>query len=108
MTKLRIAQVNTTIGVIKNTGQADGAKGSTTDRKKVDKVLANFMDQLTKQIQAQSNTYKKNMNRYEKSIAMLHSALNLLHAHCDEYPEIQVEIAKNRRLLAVNKKHLRG
>lgn len=46
--KLRIAQVNTTIGVIKNTGQADGVKGSTTDRKKVDKVLANFMDQLTK------------------------------------------------------------
>lgn len=48
------------------------------------------------------------MNRYEKSIALLHSALNLLHAHCEEYPEIQVEIAKNRRLLAMNKKHLRG
>ena len=48
LTKLRIAQVNTTIGVIKMTGQADGAKGSTTDKKKVDKVLANFMDQLTK------------------------------------------------------------
>ena len=90
------------------TGQADGAKGTSTDRKKVDKVLANFMDQLTKQILAQSNTYKKNMNRYEKSISILHSALNLMHAFCDEYPEIQVEIAKNRRLLAMNKKHLRG
>ena len=66
------------------------------------------MDVLTKQIQSQSNTYKKNMNRYEKSISILHSALNLLHAHCDEYTEIQVEIAKNRRLLAMNKKHLRG
>ena len=53
VTKLRIAQVNTTIGVIKNTGQAEGAKGTSTDRKKVDKVLANFMDQLTKQILAQ-------------------------------------------------------
>jgi len=42
--KLRIAQVNTTIGVIKLTGQADGAGGSTTDRKKVDKVLATYMD----------------------------------------------------------------
>ena len=108
VTKLRIAQVNTTIGVIKMTGQADGAKGTSTDKKKVDKVLANFMDQLTKQILAQSNTYKKNMNRYEKSISILHSALNLMHAFCDEYPEIQVEIAKNRRLLAMNKKHLRG
>ena len=48
------------------------------------------------------------MNRYEKSISILHSALNLLHAHCDEYAEVQVEIAKNRRLLAQNKKHLRG
>jgi len=66
------------------------------------------MDQLTKQIQAMANTYKKNMNRYEKSIAILTSAMNLLHPHCDEYAEIQVEIAKNRRLLAMNKKHLRG
>jgi len=48
------------------------------------------------------------MNRYEKSISILTSALNLLHPHCPEYPEIQVEIAKNRRLLAMNKKHLRG
>lgn len=31
-----------------------------------------------------------------------------MHPHCDEYTEILVEIAKNRRLLAVNKKHLRG
>ena len=100
--------MNTTIGVIKNTGRNEDAKGSTTDQKKVDKVLSNFMDVLTKQILAQSNSYKKNMNRYEKSISILHSALNLLHVHCDEYPEIQVEIAKNRRLLAMNKKHLRG
>ena len=79
VTKLRIAQANTTIGVIKNTGKEDGGKGASTERKKVDKVLSSFMDELTKQIQAQTNTYKKNVNRYEKSIAILHSALNLLH-----------------------------
>lgn len=94
--------------MIKNTGRGEGGKGSATERKKVDKVLANFMDELTKQIAAQSSTYKKNMNRYEKSISILHSALNLLHVDCEEYTEIQVEIAKNRRLLAMNKKHLRG
>ena len=94
--------------MIKSAGKADGTVGSTTERKQVDKVLASYMDQLTKQIQAMSNTYKKNMNHYEKSISILTSALNLLHPHCDEYAEIQVEIAKNRRLLAMNKKHLRG
>jgi hypothetical protein len=48
------------------------------------------------------------MNRYEKSISILFSALNMIHSACPEYSEALVEIAKNRRLLAVNKKHLRG
>ena len=48
------------------------------------------------------------MNRFEKSISILYSALNLIHKNCEEYVEILVEVAKNRRLLAVNKKHLRG
>lgn len=49
------------------------------------------------------------MNRYEKSISILYSALNMIHhSSCPEYSEALVEIAKNRRLLAVNKKHLRG
>jgi len=48
------------------------------------------------------------MNRYEKSISILFSALNMIHPHCDEHAEALVEIARNRRLLAVNKKHLRG
>ena len=39
---------------------------------------------------------------------MLYSALNLIHPMCPEYIEALVEIAKCRRLLAVNKKHLRG
>jgi len=109
VTKLRVAQVNTAIGVIKNTlkgGQGKGSVGGKKDPK--DKIRDNYLDAITKQIDAQSNTYKQKMNRYEKSISILFSALNLLHPHCDEYAEIQVEIAKNRRLLAVNKKHLRG
>lgn len=32
----------------------------------------------------------------------------MIHSGCPEYSEALVEIAKNRRLLAVNKKHLRG
>ena len=48
------------------------------------------------------------MNRYEKSISILYSALNMIHSRCPEYVEALVEIASCRRLLAVNKKHLRG
>lgn len=48
------------------------------------------------------------MNRYEKSITMLNSALNMLHRDCPEHAECLIEIARCRRLLAVNKKHLRG
>lgn len=76
--------------------------------KKIDKVVATFMDAVTKQIEAQTQTYKQKMNRYEKSISILFSALNMIHSGCPEYSEALVEIAKNRRLLAVNKKHLRG
>ena len=48
------------------------------------------------------------MNRYEKSISILYAALNMIHPVCPEYAEALVEIARNRRLLAINKKHLRG
>ena len=48
------------------------------------------------------------MNRYEKSITMLQSALNMIHKDCNEHAECLVEIARCKRLLAVNKKHLRG
>ena len=75
--------------------------------KKLDKVISTFMDAVTKQIEAQTNTYKQRMNRYEKSISILYSSLNFIHPICAEYAESLVEIARNRRLLAVNKKHLR-
>lgn len=85
-----------------------GSASSAEEQKKMSKVVQTFLDAVTKQIDASSNTYKKKINRYEKSISILYSAVNLLHPHCSEYTEILVEIAKNRRLLAVNKKHLRG
>jgi competence protein ComGC len=75
---------------------------------KIDKVVSTFLDAVTKQIEAQTNTYKQKMNRYEKSISILYSAMNMIHTSCPEYYEALVEIAKNRRLLAVNKRHLRG
>lgn len=70
--------------------------------------MATFVDAVTKQIEAQANTYNKEMNRYEKSITMLQSALDMLHPACSEHAECLVEIARCKRLLAVNKKHLRG
>ena len=75
---------------------------------RLNKEVATFMDQVTKQIEAQANTYSKEMNRYEKSLTMLQSALNLIHTDCHEHAEVLVEIARCQRLLAVNKKHLRG
>lgn len=48
------------------------------------------------------------MNRYENSLSILNVALSLLHKDCDEYLEARVEVARNKRLLAVNKKHIRG
>jgi hypothetical protein len=105
--KMRIAQVNTTIGVIKNSLKMS-SDNLVDPTKKLDKVVATFMDAVTKQIDAQTSTYKQKMNRYEKSISILYSALNMISSLCPEYSEALVEIAKNRRLLAVNKKHLRG
>ena len=112
--KVRLAQINTDIGVIKNQikvgapGAAGGTQASAEDKKKLDKVVATFMDAVTKQIEAQANTYNREMNRYEKSITMLQSALNMIHKDCPEHAECLVEIARCKRLLAVNKKHLRG
>lgn len=59
------------------------------------------MDNITKQIDTLNATYKKNMNRYEKSISILYSALNLIHTNCAEYSEALVEVTKNRRYLAM-------
>ena len=78
------------------------------DKRKLDKIVSTFMDNITKQIDAQSATYNKQMNRYEKSISILYSALNLIHGHCNEYSEALIEVTKNRRYLAITKKHLRG
>ena len=105
--KLRIAQANTAIGVVKNSLKMS-SDNQVDPNKKIDKVVATFMDAVTKQIEAQTSTYKHKMNRYEKSISILFSSLNMIHSGCPEYAEALVEIAKNRRLLAVNKKHLRG
>ena len=56
--KIRLAQINTDIGVIKNQikAGAPGANGGPVDnledKKKLDKVVATFMDAVTKQIEA--------------------------------------------------------
>jgi len=99
--------VNTTIGTVKQNLEQSGTT-VVNDKRKLDKIVSTFMDNITKQIDAQSATYHKEMNRYEKSISILYFALNLIHAHCSEYAEALIEVTKNRRYLAMNKKHLRG
>jgi hypothetical protein len=111
--KVSLAHIYTDIGVLKNQikqgAQAPGNNDdSVENKKKLAKVVATFMDAVTKQIEAQANTYSKEMNRYEKSITMLQSGLNMIHKECKENAECLVEIARCKRLLAVNKKHLRG
>ena len=105
--KLKIAQVNTTIGLLKQSLKLS-SDNQIDPTKKIDKIVSTFLDAVTQQIQAQTNTYKQKSSRYEKSITTLSSALDLIHSSCPEYAEALVEIAKNRRLLALNKKHLRG
>ena len=47
VTKLRIAQVNTTIGVVKNTMKT-GSASSVDEQKKMAKVVQTFLDAVTK------------------------------------------------------------
>ena len=49
--KLRIAQVNTSIGVIKNSLKVS-AQTSMDSEKKLEKVVATFMDAISKQLDA--------------------------------------------------------
>lgn len=55
MVKIRLAQINTDIGVIKNqikqragVGATGGPGGSHEDKKKLHKAVATFMDAVTK------------------------------------------------------------
>ena len=63
---------------------------------------------MNKQIETQANIYNKDMSRYEKNLVILNSALNMIHKECIQYAECLVEIAKCKRLIAIEKKHLRG
>jgi hypothetical protein len=54
--KIRLAQINTDIGVMKNNlkqSSSSGASGNSLEEtKKLDRVVATFMDAVTKQIEA--------------------------------------------------------
>lgn len=47
VTKVRIAQVNTTIGIVKNSIKLSSSTSEDSE-KKLDKVIATFMDAVTK------------------------------------------------------------
>ena len=104
--KLRLAQANTEIGVFKSMLKSQVVLEGDTDNK-ID-VYDQFMELITKQIDAQAKTVRVSITTYEKSIILLNNAMNLLDPKCDEYLECVVEVAKCKRLLAVHKKHLRS
>jgi hypothetical protein len=74
----------------------------------MENVVSGWMKTISKQIEAQARPVREKMNRYEKSIVLLNTAMNLLDPKCDEFLECMIESAKCKRLLAVNKKHLRA
>lgn len=59
------------------------------------------MEVVSKQIEAQARPVKEKMSKYENSLALLASALNLIDPNTDEYLQAQVEIGRNKRLIAV-------
>ena len=62
--------------------QAGKSTGVDKEMQRLNREHATFMDQISKQIEANANAYSKEMNRYEKSIIILETALNLLHSDC--------------------------
>lgn len=104
--KLRLAQANTEIGVFKTMLKSQVvSEGDTANTKE---LVEQWMELITKQIDAQAKTVRVSLTSYEKSIILLNNAMNLLDPKCDEYLECIVEVAKCKRLLAVHKKHLRS
>lgn len=102
--KLRLAQANLEIGVFRSSLKAQISVEGTDNKKAVDQ----FMELISKQIDAQNKTVKVNPSIYEKSIVLLNNAMNLLEPKCSEYLECIVELARCKRLLAVEKKHIRS
>lgn len=104
--KLRLAQANSEIGVFRSMMKTQfAAEGNS---KKSSQAVEQWMEVISKQIDAQNKTVRVSLSIYEKSIILLNNAMNLLDPKCEEYLECIVEVAKCKRLLAVNKKHLRA
>ena len=59
------------------------------------------MEVISKQIEAQARPSERKMSKYEYSLALLASAQNLIDQNTDEYLLMQVEVGKNKRLIAV-------
>jgi hypothetical protein len=104
--KLRLAQANSEIGIFKSILRSQAVVEGESEKNK--QAVEQWMELITKQIDAQAKTVKVDITTYEKSIILLNNAMNLLDPRCDEYLECLVEIAKCKRLLAVHKKHLRS
>lgn len=104
--KLRLAQANTEIGVFRSMMKTQISTEG--DGRKNHQIVEQWMELISKQIDAQAKTVKISMSIYEKSIILLNNAMNLLDPKCDEYLECMVEVARCKRLLAVSKKHLRA
>jgi len=79
--KLRLAQANCEIGVFRSSLKTQISVEGTDNKRVVDQ----FLELITKQIDAQNKTVKVNLSIYEKSVVLLNNAMNLLDPKCEEY-----------------------
>lgn len=74
--KLRLAQANSEIGIFR--GMMKTQMSSDGDPKKNQQIIDQWLEVISKQIDAQAKTVKVSMSIYEKSIILLNNAMNLL------------------------------
>lgn len=83
--KLRLAQANSQIGIFR--GHMKTQFSAEGDNKKSHQTVEQWMETISKQIDAQNKTVRVDLSIYEKSIILLNNAMNLLDPKCDEYLE---------------------
>lgn len=79
--KLRLAQANCEIGVFRSSLKTQISVEGANNKRVVDQ----FLELITKQIDAQNKTVKVDFSIFEKSIVLLNNAMNLLDPKCEEY-----------------------
>jgi hypothetical protein len=74
--KLRLAQANSQIGIFRGTMKTQFTAEGVGKKNK--EIVEQWMETITKQIDAQNKNVRVNLSIYEKSIILLNNAMNLL------------------------------